>query len=310
MDGTVEAFRAGVADSVLAEVQQPFLMAPEYLEGSYNYKCDLWSCGVIMYILLAGHPPFEGKDFKDLKEVIKEAKVSFEGKEWEEISKDAKNLISSLLRKDSNKRITAEEAWNGSWIKRVTKNKKQFVSSFKGKLNLSNFQCFANKQKLQKAIYSFILHQVSTTDSMKEFLAIFKSFDKNGDGKLSYAELKEGFKKYYGENVGDTELDFCFKGIDLDKDKYIQYEEFLLASNHMNSLMTHQNLKTAFDCFDIDCSGKITPEEIKQVLKIDMNDENSEKNLILSMIKEFDKNGDGMISFEEFKEMMMKVVQK
>jgi len=60
----------------------PLYIAPEVLKKKYTEKCDLWSCGVILYVLLCGHPPFEGKDDKEILEKVKIAKYDLSGSEW------------------------------------------------------------------------------------------------------------------------------------------------------------------------------------------------------------------------------------
>lgn len=88
------------------------------LKGKYDYKCDLWSCGVILYILLCGYPPFRGDTDEEIIEAVKSGKYNLEEPEFETVSLDAKNLIKRLLTYDPSKRINAEQALNDSWIKR------------------------------------------------------------------------------------------------------------------------------------------------------------------------------------------------
>ena len=93
------------------------------------------------------------------------------------------------------------------------------------------------------------------------------------------------------------------KTIDQDKSGQISIEEFLRATVNYENLVTEKNLKYAFDYFDKDHSGFLSPDEIKEVLGI--NDENEDANkLVNEIIKDVDTNGDGQISYEEFKTMM------
>lgn len=68
-------------------------MAPEILGGCYNEKCDVWSLGVILYILLCGYPPFNGQSTDDIISKLTEKKLDFPDEDWEEISSEAKDLI-------------------------------------------------------------------------------------------------------------------------------------------------------------------------------------------------------------------------
>ena len=87
-------------------------MAPEAILGNYNCKCDVWSCGIILYIMLCGHPPFNGRTEAEIFTKISRGVFNYSGKDWAGVSKEGKIFIQKLLSKDINKRFTAEEAWN------------------------------------------------------------------------------------------------------------------------------------------------------------------------------------------------------
>jgi calcium-dependent protein kinase len=91
-------------------------MAPEVLKGDYNHQCDMWSAGVLLYVLLSGYPPFFGEtDHEVYAEIIK-GDYDFEEEIWEDISDNAKDLICKLLCKPEE-RLNSENALNHSWIK-------------------------------------------------------------------------------------------------------------------------------------------------------------------------------------------------
>ena len=95
-----------------------YYIAPEVLKGDYNEKCDIWSIGVILYILLSGKPPFDGNDDKEIVNSVRIGQYSLAGPEWRNITAEAKDLIKKMLTYDANNRITAEQALNHSWIKK------------------------------------------------------------------------------------------------------------------------------------------------------------------------------------------------
>jgi len=78
------------------------------LERRYDEKCDIWSCGVILYILLSGMPPFNGDDDEAIMESVKKGVLSFDSDEWRSVSLEAKRLIIKMLERDPRKRISAE----------------------------------------------------------------------------------------------------------------------------------------------------------------------------------------------------------
>jgi calcium-dependent protein kinase len=290
------------------KVGTPYYIAPEVLMKSYTNRCDMWSCGVIMYILLTGTPPFNGNDEEEIMKNVLIGKYSMDTDEWLNISKEAKNLTQRLLTYDPEKRISAEDAWKHPWIYKYTKSNVQ-ANTTEHKIPIENIKFFTSRKKFQQATIAFLVHQASTSEMMKELRKIFKDFDKNGDGRLSYDEIKTGFKMYYkNEQIADTEIQKLIENIDLDKNQYIEYEEFLRVTVNLDLLMTDKNLKMAFDFFDKDKSGKLTPDEIKKAICKDF--EGKDNALIQDIVKEIDTNGDGQIEFNEFKQLMIKVIKQ
>lgn len=96
----------------------PYYIAPEVLMKNYDEKCDIWSCGVILYILLCGYPPFNGPDEDSILKAVKEGNFSFDEADWGQISQDAKILIKKMLQKDPKKRISAREVYEDPWIQK------------------------------------------------------------------------------------------------------------------------------------------------------------------------------------------------
>lgn len=147
---------------------------------------------------------------------------------------------------------------------------------------------------------------MSSKQNEEKLLETFKMFDKNHDGILSIEELREGFKEFLGDQIMfEDELQGILKKIDLNQNGMIEYSEFIAAASNIQQLLTEKNLKQAFDLFDLDANGQITPRELKHILgakNADIKDEDWEM-----IIAEYDKNGDGMINFSEFKNMMFNI---
>ena len=101
----------------------PNYISPEVLAGNYGLECDLWSAGCILYILLCGYPPFYGDDDQEILQMVAKGKFDFDGEEWDDISREAKDLIKKLICKPE-KRLTAEEALDHKWFKKALKNDK------------------------------------------------------------------------------------------------------------------------------------------------------------------------------------------
>lgn len=94
----------------------PYYIAPEVLSNSYDEKCDLWSIGVILYILLCGYPPFNGANDEQIIKNVKLGKFRTDEEEWQSISKEAIDLVNKLLAFDPKDRISAKDALQHEWI--------------------------------------------------------------------------------------------------------------------------------------------------------------------------------------------------
>merc|ERR1719221_686955 len=106
------------ADQVLTtKAGTPYYVAPQVLAGKYGHESDLWSCGVIMFVLLCGYPPFFGETDSEVLVKVRLGNFSFNPADWKNISEDAKNLIRMLLKMNPRDRFTAEQALNHDWIK-------------------------------------------------------------------------------------------------------------------------------------------------------------------------------------------------
>ena len=295
------------------QIGTSFYIAPEVIKNGYNEKCDLWSCGVILYILLCGSPPFYGKNEKEIFKKILNGNITFRSKIWNKISNDAKNLVLKLLQVSPSKRLSAKEALEDIWFQKNMNNinsidNNKDSNTFKS--FIKNISEFCAEQKLQQATLAFLVHNFAPKEELEELKKIFFAFDKNGDGKLSKEEFVTGLtnnnnnlKTILNE---DSNIKGLLKNIDQDNNGYIGYEEFLIASINKEKILTEKNLKMAFNVFDRDRNGGISQNELKFILgEYNMNAKDS---LWHKMIQQIDLNQDGQISYEEFHKMMMDVI--
>jgi calcium-dependent protein kinase len=117
----------------------PYYIAPEVLNKKYNEKCDIWSCGVILYIILSGIPPFNGASDQEIMKKVRVGKFSFTDPCWSNISDKAKDLITKLLIYDPEQRPSAEDALKHPWIQ---ESAKQAIDSSVAMGALSNLKTF------------------------------------------------------------------------------------------------------------------------------------------------------------------------
>merc|ERR1719291_1578291 len=165
----------------------PYYVAPQVLAGKYDQMSDLWSCGVIMYVMLCGYPPFFGETDAEVLSKVRLGNFSFNAADWKNVSEDAKNLIRLLLKMNPRDRYTAEQTLNHEWI--ANKAPKAKNISLQSSL-VDKLRNFRSQNKLKKAALHIIAGQLNETE-IKSLRETFMALDANGDGQLTVAEMKE-----------------------------------------------------------------------------------------------------------------------
>lgn len=297
--GTSDKFAKG--KMIKQQIGTPLYIAPEVLNNNYNEKCDLWSCGVILYIMLCGVPPFNGETDDEIYCSVKRGRVSFDETEWDYVSSDAKDLIQKLLTKDINKRYSAKQALAHPWIKKMKRKQDVINANVLDKI-VKNLKKYSATQKLQQATLAYIVHNLTKKEDTDNLRSVFIHFDDNGDGRLTKDELIKGLMSILSEEESEKEVNRVMDIIDVDGNGFIEYEEFLRAGLDKDKILTEDNLKTAFRLFDINTRNKVNSEELKQVLG--HGSDNIDDKVWKELVNEIDLNKDGEISFDEFSKMM------
>ena len=171
---------------------------------------------------------------------------------------------------------------------------------------LDNLSRFNSDVTLKQATYSFIASQLMSKQERDNLAKVFKAFDKNGDGKLSMDEVKEGYLEQYGRIMSDQEVETMFRAVDTDNSGFIDYTEFVVAATSQQTLTSQEKLHAAFRMFDKDGSGTISADEIREVLCFGGSNSLTTE-AVDAIIRQVDENGDGDIQFEEFVTMMQAV---
>lgn len=281
----------------------PYYVAPQVLAGKYDESCDVWSCGVIMFILLCGYPPFYGDTDAEVLRKVREGVFTFNPADWRNVSEDAKDLIRKMLQFNPKDRYTAEQAMNHVWVKKTAPKATDAPLEQAQVDNLKNFRA---QNKLKKAALHIIAQQMPDSE-VANLKNMFMSIDKNGDGSLTIAEMIEGIQKS-GIDVHSLGFDLkeVLSNIDSNKSGVIDYTEFIAATLEKKKYMREDRLWSAFRVFDVDGNGSISKAELHKILNGGgLGDMDVGKN-IDDLIKECDLDGDGEISFDEFVKMMSK----
>jgi calcium-dependent protein kinase len=268
--------------------------------NNYKEKSDIWSCGIILYTMLCGHPPFMGSDEKSIKSKILHSKLTFPTKDFKNVSSEAKDFIKDLLNYDPNNRPSAEEALNKAWLKQDNNNSDIDLNQE----IVANLSKFRTTLGLQKLTISFLANQVSVNEEIKRLKEEFDKFDTNKDGEISKDELIQCLEKIYPYQEARERAEKIFKEIDFNNDGCINFSEFLTANFKKDKLLSEKTLQKTFNLLDLDGNGFITIDELKESMPVEITSKIEWRELM----KEVDKDNDNQMSFEEFKEMMQKLL--
>lgn len=274
-----------------------YYVAPEVLLGDYNEKCDIWSVGVIMFILLTGKPPYNGRDEKVILEQVKNTPLQITNADWPNISNDAIDLLQHLLIVNYKDRISAKQALEHRWIQ--TYRNGADCPDLSG--TLAGLNAFTSSTKLKDAVHMFLATQAIHHEEVKVLKQNFLQIDKNGDGKISKNELMDEYVKTMDEEEARITVEKVMSEVDTNQSGDIDYTEFLAACMNYTNSTSKSNLEIAFKMFDKDGSGDITVDEIKSILGAGQLVDNA---VWSSIIEEVDQDGNGRIDVTEFMHLM------
>ncbi|KAE8732683.1 Calcium-dependent protein kinase 1 [Hibiscus syriacus] len=243
----------------------PYYVAPEVLRKLYGPEADVWSAGVITYILLSGVPPFWGETEQEIFNEVLNGELDFSTDPWPNISESAKELVRKMLERDTKKRITAHEVLRHPWVQ-----------------------------------VDGVIAQRLSEEEIAGLKEMFKMIDTDCSGQITYDELKEGLKKF-GANLAESEFHALMQAADINNSGTIDYEEFVTATLHLNKIEREDNLLAAFLYFDRDRSGYITPDELQNACQ----EFGIEDIRLDEIMKEVDADNDGRIDYNEFVAMML-----
>ncbi|QDZ25223.1 calcium-dependent protein kinase [Chloropicon primus] len=289
-------------------VGSAYYIAPEVLQRGYGPPCDIWSIGVIMYIVLCGRPPFFGRTESAVFNNIMKAKArleeNFKRDPWPKITKEAKDLIRKMLNMDPQARITASQALAHDWIR-----KDGVAPDIPLDVNVvQSLKDFTGYSKIKQLALRHVA-QTYSDEEIRDIRDQFALMDKDGTGTLSLDEMIEALQNMQlgaDENkrnaIGEDEIKEIVKAMDYDGDGEIDYMEFVTAALHITQQQRGDKdawlgrVRTAFDKIDADGNGYIDLKELESELAA--SGETPEA--IQELIKEHDANGDGLIDFNEF----------
>jgi len=295
------------AEPMKTKAGTAYYVAPEVIRGSYNEKCDVWSCGSILFVLLSGQAPFDGDKDDDIFKNILHGRMCLDIPQFKSVSRGALDLLNQMTQKNPKNRLSAEDCLHHRWVQEPQLQISKGGSGLHRDM-ITRLQHFTSKSRFKKAAMHVIAHNLDDV-KIKELRETFMRIDTNGDGQLSLAEMQAGFKE---SGVADVaEMVELFKNMDTDDSGNISYTEFLTGLLNRAQFQDEAACREAFRVFDQDGNGSISMDEMAQMLeenkeiKTQMVSGQAEySNDVMKMFRDTDVNGDGQISFDEFMGMM------
>uniref|UniRef100_A0A0E0KHL3 non-specific serine/threonine protein kinase n=1 Tax=Oryza punctata TaxID=4537 RepID=A0A0E0KHL3_ORYPU len=277
-------------------VGSPYYMAPEVLRRDYGPEVDIWSAGVILYILLCGVPPFWAETEQGVARAILRGAVDFDREPWPRISRAAKSLVRQMLDVDPRRRPTAQQVLDHPWLHHAARAPNVPL----GDVVRARLKQFSLMNRFKKKAMRVIAEHLSV-EEVEVIREMFALMDTDNNGKVTLQELKDGLTKV-GSKLAEPEMELLMEAADVDGNGYLDYGEFVAVTIHLQRLSNDNHLRTAFLFFDKDGSGYIERTELADALADDSG--HADDAVLDHILREVDTDKDGRISYEEFVAMM------
>lgn len=275
-------------------------IAPQVVEGEYTSKCDMWSCGVIAFCLLAGYTPFDAPDDGQVIQAILVGKFDFDDEMWDPISDEAKDFICNLLAYEEEERPTAEQALTHPWLQKLRKRElKESDKERKTSIleSLTALRKFSSKGcKLKQATCAILASQLLKKHEKDAFNDGFLFMNPGMSGSITKDDLQQIFKDVAGVANKDS-VDTIFEQVNFSGSGGITYSEYAVAMMFERK-MVKDKLQLAFDMLDVDSDGKISAVDLQGALNLD-------KDTCYGLIEPYISDGSDVLSFDDFRNAIM-----
>ncbi|PON42670.1 Serine/threonine protein kinase [Parasponia andersonii] len=279
-------------------VGSAYYVAPEVLKRKSGPESDVWSIGVITYILLCGRRPFWDKTEDGIFKEVLRNKPDFRRKPWPSVSSSAKDFVKKLLVKDPRARLTAAQALSHPWVREGGTASAEIPIDISVLNNMRQFVKYSRLKQFALRALASTLDDEELSDLKDQFDAI--DVDKNGS--ISLEEMRQALAKDLPWKMKDSRVLEILQAIDSNTDGLVDFSEFVAATLHVHQLEEHdsdkwqQRSQAAFQKFDIDKDGFITPEELRTHTGL--------RGSIDPLLEEADIDKDGKISLSEFRRLL------
>mgnify|MGYP003385255068 FL=1 len=291
------------SESMHQVVGSAYYTAPEVLEGHYDHRCDIWSLGIVAYMLLCGAPPFYGDSSDQIYEMIKTREAQYPAKRLGHVSEEALNFLKAMLVKDPEKRISMEDALKHPYILQaddhVISESSAALTRRKSAVGPPSFDIVSSLGKFLKADIArkLVMNSIAfalTPKQIADLVDEFNSIDADKNGVISMDELKEAVK--HCKTTSATMASLLPQDLDeVDDDLEINYSEFIAAAMCRRIEIDDERIMVAFEAVDESGSGYLDGEAIKRIMGSDASDVE-----VKCVMEEIDIDGDGKIDYREF----------
>ena len=308
--GTSQAFKIG--DIQNKRVGSAYYIAPEVIQKKYNSKCDMWSCGVVMFVLLTQKVPFRGKEENSILQNVLVGQ--YKSQLLDNYLPYAKDLVGKLLERDIKKRINAETALNHPWFD-VFKSKeilndiqhKEMIKRF-----VNNLKNYRRTSLIQETALTYLVHNYPDLDQVVNACKLFGKIDINGNGKITLIDLTNGLCKLLKNKNMEEDAKRIFENLDVEGTNYLYYEEFIKAAVDKKIFLDEEALKLTFSFFDKEKKGVITFDSILNIFK-DSTKKDDNINLeeeLKKLINEMNLSSNNLsIDFSSFSQLMSNILK-
>mmetsp|Transcript_1783 Transcript_1783/g.3044 ORF Transcript_1783/g.3044 Transcript_1783/m.3044 type:complete len:592 (-) Transcript_1783:71-1846(-) len=285
--------------------------APEVIasndQKAYTAACDLWSVGVLAYVMLCGKPPFWGSREQHYKNA-KNERYPFKAPPWDRMNPDAKDFVKVLLKAKPAERLPMEKVVQHAWLVSPPTESDSTLSASV----VSNLKEFSAQSTFSRLCITAVARQLDHKQ-LKDIHKVFREMDLDGNGVLTANEVKQGMSKM-GGGLGGADIDAMFANLDMDGSHTIDYTEFCAAALGQFNSSQDDVIWAAFKTFDLENTGYITVDNLKKILdSADVKDIWSAdvcEDVGRDIVAMYDKDGDGSISFDDWRKLMGECWQK